>query len=150
MKEYTNEELKEIYKARRLRLAAKMRETGTGACIFIDSEEHREPALPYFTNHPTDAVFIIFSDGYSVLIPWDENLARQQAYFDKLVPYTRYKNKALDAIKAVLNVCYTHGENSKVELPPISEVLLLNCDLLFALVSELNLPDSDKSKIDNI
>ena len=118
MKEYTNDELKEIYRARRNKLAAKMRESGTGACVFIDSEEHRDPAVPYYTNHPTDAVLIIFSDGYTVLVPWDENLAHQQAFYDKLVPYTRYKNKEIDATLAVLNVAYTHGENSKVELPP--------------------------------
>lgn len=118
MKKYTNDELKEIYLARRSRLAAYLREHDTGACVFIDSEEHRDPALPYFTNHPTDAVLIIFSDGYSVLIPWDENLAKQNAFYDKLVPYTRYKNKDIDAVLAVLNVCYSHGENSKVELPP--------------------------------
>ncbi len=118
MKEYTNDELKEIYRARRNKLAAKMRESGTGACVFIDSEEHRDPAVPYYTNHPTDAVLLIFSDGYTVLVPWDENLAHQQAFYDKLVPYTRYKNKEIDATLAVLNVAYTHGENSKVELPP--------------------------------
>ncbi len=118
MKKYSEEELNEIYRARRNKLAAKMRETGTGVCVFIDSEEHRDPAVPYYTNHPTDAVLIIFSDGYTVLVPWDENLAHQQAHFDKLVPYTRYKNQAIDAILAVLNVSYTHGENSKVELPP--------------------------------
>lgn len=118
MKQYTNDELKEIYRARRNRLAAYLHDSDTGACVFIDSEEHRDPAVPYFTNHPTDAVLIIFSDGYTVLIPWDENLAKQKAYCDKLVPFTRYKNKAIDAVKALLNVCYTHGENSKVELPP--------------------------------
>ena len=118
MKEYTNSELKEIYKARRNKLAAKMRELAIGACIFIDSEEHRDPAVPYYTNHPSDAVLIIFFFFFTVLVPWDENLARQQAQFDKLVPYTRYKNKDIDAVLAMLNVCYTHGENSKVELPP--------------------------------
>ena len=118
MKEYTKDELKEIYRARRNRLAAYLHDTDTGACVFIDSEEHRDPAVPYYTNHPSDAVLIIFSDGYTVLIPWDENLAKQQAYCDKMVPYTRYKNKDIDAVKAMLNVCYTHGENSKLELPP--------------------------------
>ena len=118
MKKYTNEELKEIYRARRNALAREMRVRSVGACVFIDSEEHREPALPYYTNHPSDGILIIFSDGYTVLVPWDENLARQQAQYDKLVPFTRYKNKDIDAILAVLNVCYTHGENSKVELPP--------------------------------
>ena len=89
MKEYTNDQRKEIDRARRKTLASEMKSRGADACVFIDSEEHRDPALPYFTNHPSDAVLIIFSDGYTVLIPWDENLARQQAQYDKLVPYTR-------------------------------------------------------------
>ncbi|MBP5519289.1 MAG: aminopeptidase P family protein [Treponema sp.] len=118
MKQYTKEQLKEIYRTRRNTLAAKLREYDTGACVFIDSEEHRDPAVAYFTNHANDAVLIIFSDGYSVLIAWDENLAKQNAFYDKLVPYMRYKNDAKDATKAILNACATHAENSKVELPP--------------------------------
>lgn len=118
MKEYSSDELNFIYKNRRAVLAQYLRENNTGACVFIDSEEHRDPAVAYYTGHANDSVLIIFSDGYSVLIPWDENLARQNGHFDKLVPYTRYKNSAIDATKAVLNICYTHGENSKVELPP--------------------------------
>ena len=118
MKQYTEKELDEIYKARRNRLAAYLHDTDTGACVFIDCEEHRDPAVPYYTNHPSDAVLIIFSDGYTVLVPWDENLAKQQAHFDKMVPYTRYKNQDIEAVKAMLNVYSTHGENSKLELPP--------------------------------
>ena len=118
MKEYTKQEIDTIYKLRRRKLASYLLEHDTGACVFIDSEEHRDPALAYYTNHANDAVLIIFSDAYSVLIAWDENLAKQNAFYDKLVPFTRYKNDAKDAVKAILNACYTHGENSKVELPP--------------------------------
>lgn len=118
MKDYSADELNFIYKNRRAVLAQYLRENNTGACVFIDSEEHRDPAAAYYTGHANDCVLIIFSDGYSVLIPWDENLAKKNGHFDKLVPYTRYKNSAIDATKAVLNICYTHGENSKVELPP--------------------------------
>ena len=118
MKEYSKDEMKNIYAARRSKLAAYLKEHDTGAAVFIDSEEHRDPSVPYYTGHPTDACLIIFSDGFTYLIPWDENLAKQQAFYDKLVPYTRYKNNEIDAVKAVLNIGYTHGENSKVELPP--------------------------------
>lgn len=118
MRIYTKDEMKVVYKERINRLADLMKDNNIGACVFIDSEEHRDPSLPYFTGHPTDAVLVIFSDGYSVLVPWDENLAKQQAVFDKMIPYTRYKCKEIDAVKAVLNVSYTHGVNSKVELPP--------------------------------
>ena len=118
MKEYTSDELKEIYSNRRSKLGAYLQDTNTGACVFIDSEEHREPAIAYYTGHSSDAVLIIFSDGYSVLIPWDENLAKKNGFYDKLIPYTRYKNSSLTAVKAVLNLCGNHGINNKVELPP--------------------------------
>lgn len=41
-------------------------------------------------------------------------------------------------------------ERRKVELPPVSEPLYLNCDLLFALADELNISSDEKSKIDSI
>lgn len=118
MKEYTTDELKKIYHNRRVRLGSYLENANTGACVFIDSEEHRDPAISYFTGHSSDACLIIFSDGYSVLIPWDENLAKKNGFYDKLVPYTRYKNSDLAAVKAILNVCASHGQNNKVELPP--------------------------------
>lgn len=38
----------------------------------------------------------------------------------------------------------------KTALPPISEALYLNCDLLYALTKELNLPQDEMKKIDTI
>lgn len=119
MKNYTEEELADIYKNRRNKLSEYMKENSLGCVVFIDNEEHREPAVAYYTGHANDCVLMIFSDGYTILIPWDENLAKQYGHFDKLVPYQRYKNDSLDAIKALLNVhCSTHGNNNKIELPP--------------------------------
>lgn len=115
---FSQEDIKSFYYGRRYELAQHLRENDIGACVFIDSEEHRDPAIQYYTGHNSDAVLIIFSDGYTVLIPWDENLAKKNAFYDKLVPYTRYKNSDITAVKAILNVNYTHGENSRVELPP--------------------------------
>lgn len=117
MKDYTKEEMIQIYKNRRSKLADYLKKNEIGACVFIDSEEHRDPNIAYYTNQPSDAVLIIFSDAYTVLIAWDENLAKQNACYDRLVPYSRYKNNKLEATKALLNVCYIHGENAKVELP---------------------------------
>ena len=118
MKQYTTEEIKNIYAERRLAVAGYLTQNEIGAAVYIDSEEHRDPAIPYLTGHNADAIVIVFSDGYTYLSPWDENLAKKNAFYDKLVPYTRYKNKEIDAVKAILNVGYTHGVNSKVELPP--------------------------------
>ena len=118
MKEYTKDDLKAIYKSRVMRLASYLKDSNLGSCVFIDTEEHRDPALPYFTGHPTDAVLIIYSDGYSILIPWDEILARKTAVYDKMVPLTKFKNSNTQAVKTVLTSTYTHGLNSRVELPP--------------------------------
>jgi len=118
MKEYSKEEINQIYKSRRQKMGDFLTENNIGAVVFVDSEEHRDPAVPYYTGHSSDAVVIIFSDGFCILVPWDENLAKNIAFYDKLIPYTRYKNVALDAVKALLNSNYTHGVNSKVELPP--------------------------------
>ena len=118
MKEYTNDELKKIYKDRRGNLGEYLLKNNVAACVFIDSEEHRDPSINYYTGHSSDAVLICFSDGYSVLIPWDENLAKQNAFFDKLIPYTRYKNNDLTAVKTVLNIHQSHMINNKIELPP--------------------------------
>lgn len=41
-------------------------------------------------------------------------------------------------------------ENRKKELAPVSEPLLLNCELLFALAGELNLSEKEQSKVDSI
>ena len=85
--------------------------------MFIDSEAHREPAIRYLTGHTGDAVLIIFENGKNVLIPWDEILARKQAFCDKLIPYTKYKNSELQAVQANLNAA-KGIRNMKVELPP--------------------------------
>jgi len=38
----------------------------------------------------------------------------------------------------------------KVELPPVSEALYLNCDLLFALAGEKNISNTEKNRVDSI
>ena len=118
MKEYSKTQMENIYSERIKKLALYLSDNNIGSCVFIDNEEHRDPAVPYFSGHPSDAVLIIFSDCYSVLIPWDEFLAKQEACYSKLVPFTRFKCKQYDAVKSVLNVSSSHGLNSKVELPP--------------------------------
>ena len=117
MKQYTNEQLKNIYRERRQKIADYLTENGTGAAVFIDNEEHREPSLRYFTGHPSDAVLIIYSTGKSVLIPWDIILAEKIASADKIIPLTKYKNDNLQAVKANLNAA-RGVPFMKVELPP--------------------------------
>lgn len=117
MKHFTDEEMKKLYSERRKRVADYLREHETGAAVFIDSESHRESAIRYLTGHTSDAVLIIFENGKSVLIPWDEILAKKIAFCDKVIPYTRYKNSAIKAVQANLNAAKGIA-NMKVELSP--------------------------------
>lgn len=113
MKEYSPAELKKIYAARRQKIVEYLNINEIGAAIFIDSEEHREPSLRYLTGHTSDAMLIIPAQGNSILIPWDEILSKKIAYCDKIIPYTKYKNQDIAAIKANLS-----EDCGKVEIPP--------------------------------
>lgn len=117
MKTLTAEEMKKVYESRRIKTASYLKEHDIGAAVFIDSEAHREPSLRYLCGHTSDAVLIIFDDAYSILIPWDENLAKQISCSDKMIPYTRYKNSDIQAVKMNLN-SNPHFKNRKVELSP--------------------------------
>ena len=79
MTKRTQEEMQEIYNNRKSKLSEYLVQNNLGCVVFIDNEEHREPAINYFSGHSSDAVLLIFSDGFSILIPWDENLAKQNA-----------------------------------------------------------------------
>ncbi|MCR4940593.1 MAG: Xaa-Pro peptidase family protein [Treponemataceae bacterium] len=105
-----------IYKRRRSDFATWLAQQGTGAMIFIDSEEHRSPSIRYFTGHPQDAVFCITVDGSSVLIPWDEILATKIADADYIIPYTRYERQAVKAAAGALRKLKVPA-NSRVEIP---------------------------------
>ncbi|MCQ2598335.1 MAG: Xaa-Pro peptidase family protein [Treponema sp.] len=117
MKEYTIDDLKKIYKKRVDRVADYLTQNDIGAAIFIDNEEHREPSLRYLTGHSSDAVLVVFSDGYDILVPWDEILAKKISVSSKMIPFTKFKNNDLEAVKHILKTS-THGKNNKVELPP--------------------------------
>lgn len=116
MKERTKEQLIKIYSDRRERFIKKMRAENIDSVIFEDSEDHRDPNVRYFSGHPSDAALVINQSGACVLIPWDENLARQNAFVDKIIPSTRYERNTLRAIKAVLGTM--KFTNQKIEISP--------------------------------
>jgi Xaa-Pro dipeptidase len=116
MKEYSKEELKKVYQDRRQKIVEYLNLHEIGAAIFIDSEAHRDPSVRYFTGHISDAILIIPAQGNSILIPWDEILAKKIAFCDKIVPYTKYKNQEIPAVKA--NLFWNAGYGPKIEIPP--------------------------------
>ena len=117
MQSYTKDEMKKIYAARKEKLFAYMREHGISAVVFEDTEARRNPAVRYYSGHPSDALFIVSADGQAVLVPWDENLARERAADCTIIPSTKYERNNIKATKAVLNGFDVHGKQN-VEIPP--------------------------------
>ena len=118
MKEYSKDEIKAIFSARREKLFSYMAQNGITAAVFEDTEGRRTPAVRYFTGHPSDALFIATSDGKCVLIPWDENLAANCAVDVKIVPYTKFERRNLKAVSEVLKSFKIKSTRLKVELTP--------------------------------
>lgn len=102
MKDYTKEEMKEIYKRRKEFLCEFMIDNNVDVVVIDDSEDNRDANLRYFCGHISDGILIIKADGSTVLIPWDENLAKDNAIADKVIPFTRYERDNVRAVKAVL------------------------------------------------
>lgn len=96
-----------LYKSRRERVSAYMKEKNISAAVFEDSEDRREPALRYLTGHPTDALLLITDDGNSILIPWDENLARERAHADQIIPSAKYERDYAKALVDLLESSYS-------------------------------------------
>ncbi len=117
MTDFNQFDLKKIYAERRAKVTDYLKSNELGAAVFIDSEARREPALRYLCGHTSDAVLIIFENGTSTLIPWDEILARKNAFADKMIPYTQYGNNSIQAVQANLNAA-VGIKNRKVEVPP--------------------------------
>ncbi len=117
MKNFTEDEMKKIYIDRKEKLFDYMGEHGIGAVVFEDTEGRRTPAVRYFTGHPSDAIFIATSDGQSILLPWDENLAAKKSVDCKIISYTSYDRKNTKAVAGVLKSVKAKGKK-KVELSP--------------------------------
>lgn len=117
MKKYTKQQLSELYSSRREKLVLKMKEQNIAAIIFEDCEDRRDISIRYLCGHTSDAMLIITSDGKSTLVAWDENLAKENALVDKIIPSTRYERSNIRAAKAVLNSFKTSGKQN-VEVTP--------------------------------
>lgn len=118
MKNYTKDELKKIYAARREKLFAFMKENKITAAVFEDTEGRRDLSVRYFTGHPSDALWICSSDGKNTLVPWDENLAKERSVDVKIVPYNKYDRKNIEAVREILRSFKKNDPRLKVEVSP--------------------------------
>ncbi|WP_318676737.1 Xaa-Pro peptidase family protein [Treponema sp.] len=119
MKNYTPAEMKEIYESRRKSFAAFMIENNITAVVIEDNEDNRDANLRYFCGHTSDGILIIKNDASCVLVPWDINLAEQNAFADKIIPFTRYERSSIRAVKAVLNTMAGKKKNV-VDVSPVT------------------------------
>ena len=118
MKNYTKDELKKIYAARREKLFAFMKENKITAAVFEDTEGRRDLSVRYFTGHPSDALWICSSDEKNALVPWDENLAKERSVDVKIVPYNKYDRKNIEAVREILKSFKKNDPRLKVEVSP--------------------------------
>lgn len=97
-----NFDLDRIFKARREKVVAYLKEHSLAAAVFEDSEDGRDVSIRYFTGHPSDAVLVLCADGYECLCPWDENLAAKKAHIGRIDPYTQFDRSAEKALPVLL------------------------------------------------
>lgn len=129
--------------------------------LLLDNTDHDNWALRYFAAQTYIGLFgktkntDYLKKAYDVVLDNVNYLLNEQremnlAYINKLeqiqVPKGATKAKKEEIKK------YNHmlKENRKKELVPVSEPLILNCDLLFALAKELNISESEKLNIDGM
>lgn len=114
--------MKSIFEKRRSVLIEEMQKTNIQAVVFHDDENHRNPAVRYYTNHPSDAILIITKNGKSVLCPWDINIANQKSFVDSIVPFTKFDRDEIKAVDGILKKLAL-PENSRIEISPETSYL---------------------------
>ncbi len=91
-----------MFRERQARLAAWLAEAGIDACVVDDFENQRTSVLRWLCGHPMDGVLFVFAAGKTVLVPWDEHMAKDRSTVDRVVPYTDFKRSFRQAVIGVL------------------------------------------------
>ncbi len=102
-----------IYRTRINALCEWMQSEKIDALIIEDAENRRSRNLRYLTGMDSDAVFAVFSDGATVLIPWDMILAEKTAEADKIIAYSEFER---NPVKAISTVCKDNLLCGRIEL----------------------------------
>jgi Xaa-Pro dipeptidase len=110
-----------------------MKDRGVDVALITDFERSRNAALRYLCGHPTDAELLLFSDGYTTLIPWDLELAGLLAQADQVLnaqdfdrSYRRARFHALSerlgtafALEVMTNESYYEVGKIREEFPDV-------------------------------
>lgn len=95
-------DLEKIYSGRVKKVGEYLESHKISVAVFHDSEECRDPNLRYLCGHPSDAVLFVTSRGKAILSPWDENLAREKAHCQEMIPFTEFKRDYIECVKSIL------------------------------------------------
>ena len=107
------------YEKRRRTLADSLAKKGQALAMFEDTEGRRDPSIRYFCGHPGDALLFIASDGRSLLVPWDTNMATAMASIEKTTAYTDFDRSPYKAMAgAIASLGIKAG--SRIDLPTVT------------------------------
>jgi Xaa-Pro dipeptidase len=107
------------YAKRRHTLAESLAAQGQAMAMFEDTEGRRDPSIRYFCGHPGDALLFIASDGRSLLVPWDMNMAAAMASIDMTEAYTDFDRSPYKAMAgAIARLGIKTG--ARIDLPSVT------------------------------
>ena len=101
------------YRKRRADLVTWMARNSIAVVMLEDAEGRRDPAMRYFSGHPSDAILFITVTGHAVLCPWDVNLAERLADVELIVPYSEFGRHPVEAARTLA---------SRIGVPPKSRI----------------------------
>lgn len=95
------------------------------------------------------------NNAYKIILNNVNNLVEEQTelnstYLNPIVEVKAEKDATKSTKNEIKNYNKLIKEERKIALPPVSEALYLNCELLFALADKINVSSSEKKKIDKI
>ena len=107
------------YQARLDKICEWMTQEGLSLVMFEDTEKRRDQTLRWLSGHPGDALLFLSVKGETVLVPWDDNLARVYSETDVIIPYSEFNRIPAEALRGVTEfISLQHGV--RIEIPPVT------------------------------
>lgn len=129
--------------------------------VLIDNTESDEWALRYFAAQVymdlysqtgdmkyLDAAYDLALNNVNFLV--NEQKDQTNEYLKAVEKVELPENASKEEKNQVKEYNKNLEENRKTELPPVYEPLMLNCELLYALLNKVDVGDSERAKIDSI
>lgn len=131
------------------------------AQTIINNTDHEDWALRYFAAQTLVDLYAETKDdeyvqqAYKIVLDNVNYLVAEQqsmndTYLAPVVQEKAPKDADKEEKKQIENYNKMLKETRKTEMPPIYEPLRINCDLLFAIADEIELPDAEKTRIDKM